>query len=52
MANIIRSKKGAPQGRDLGLDHHAGPGKGSRPRNCWSREFRTNFDRIFKKRKL
>lgn len=51
MAYISKSKKRAPQGTDLGLDGHGGPGKGSRPRNCFSPQFRSNYDRIFGKRK-
>jgi hypothetical protein len=31
-----------PTQRDLGLE--GGPGKGSTPRNCFSDEFKNNFD--------
>lgn len=49
MARIAKHRKVAPQGTDLGLT--GGPGKGSRPRNCFSKEFRANYDLIFKPKK-
>lgn len=45
-----KHRKAAPKGTDLGLTG-GGPGKGSVPRNCFSPEFRENYDRIFRKPK-
>lgn len=50
MAYVAKHRKAAPKTSDLGLSG-SGPGKGSRPRNCFSKEFRSNYDRIFRKPK-
>lgn len=51
MAYVKTHRKAAPKTSDLGISG-SGPGKGSAPRNCFSPEFRANYDRIFRKRKV
>lgn len=50
MGNYIQKhRKAAPKTSDLGIG--GSPGKGDRPRNCFSEAFRTNYDRIFRQAK-
>lgn len=41
-----RHRPYVPTQRDLGLQ--GGPGKGARPRNCFSNDFKENFDAALK----